>query len=153
MGWVTGLTRLTPSDIVQETTRQLRDAWHKHLVLFIPEIDRWHAQQISLARSFGPRLAATEAGGDYRGVDSLADHRKLAYRSHRLAMINETAEVQSYRCVGTGTQAMRRRETTAARCTDASMTTATNVAEPDAQQYTRPTLRYFHLGDSLTTVP
>lgn len=65
---------LDPDNVDQETTQQLRDAWHKHLVLFFPEINLSPAQQTSLAKSFGPRLAATtEAGGDYRGVNSLAD--------------------------------------------------------------------------------
>ena len=52
---------------------ELRQAWAEHLVLFFPEAHLTPAQQLRLARVFGPRLAATtETGGDYRGATTLA---------------------------------------------------------------------------------
>lgn len=56
-----------------EIVEVLRDAWHKHLVLFFPKIDLSPAQQSHLASQFGSRLAATTETGDYRNAPSLAD--------------------------------------------------------------------------------
>ena len=53
---------------------ELVDAWSAHKVLFFPGIGLSPAQQVRLARVFGPRIAATtEAGADYRGAPTLAD--------------------------------------------------------------------------------
>ena len=45
---------------------QLRKAWAEHLLLLFPGIHLDPAQQVTLARQFGSRLAATtELGEDY----------------------------------------------------------------------------------------
>ena len=45
---------------------QLRKAWAEHLLLLFPGIHLDPAQQVTLARHFGSRLAATtELGEDY----------------------------------------------------------------------------------------
>jgi taurine dioxygenase len=64
------------TDIPVEIVEELRDAWHRHQVLFFPQLHLTPAQQLRLARAFAPRLAATTETGidsDYRGVPTLAD--------------------------------------------------------------------------------
>ncbi len=52
----------------------LVDAWDKHLVLFFPKLHLTSAQQVSMARHFGQRIAATtDSGSDYRGAPTLAE--------------------------------------------------------------------------------
>jgi taurine dioxygenase len=59
--------------LTPEIEQQLVEAWHEHLVLFFPGINLSPAQQLRLARVFGPRLAATtETNDDHRRAPSLA---------------------------------------------------------------------------------
>ena len=67
---------LMPADIEPDgaLAEELRAAWHAHHVLFFPRLGLSPAEQVRLARVFGPRLAATtETGGDYRNAPTLAD--------------------------------------------------------------------------------
>ena len=53
---------------------ELVQHWAKHLVLFFPGAHLTPAEQVRLARCFGPHIAATtEIGSDYRNAPSLAD--------------------------------------------------------------------------------
>lgn len=64
---------LDVDNIDSELADELRLAWTNHLVLFFPQLNLSPAQQVQLARVFGPKLAATtETGGDYRGAPTLA---------------------------------------------------------------------------------
>lgn len=61
------------TDIPVEVAAELLDAWHRHQVLFFPQIHLTPEQQLRLAGVFGPRLeATTETGTDYRGGPTLA---------------------------------------------------------------------------------
>jgi taurine dioxygenase len=65
---------LEVDELSPEVEQQLIAAWHEHLVLFFPQIHLSPAQQVRLARVFGPRLAATsETNDDNRKTASLAD--------------------------------------------------------------------------------
>ncbi len=64
------------TDIPADVADELIAAWHRHQVLFFPQIHLAPAKQLRLARVFGPKLAATTetgVGSDYRGVPTLAD--------------------------------------------------------------------------------
>ena len=64
---------LDPDQLSTDVVGELRDAWHKHLVLFFPKVNFEPAQQVKLAGMLGAHVAATTEQGDYRNTQTLAD--------------------------------------------------------------------------------
>ena len=62
------------TDLSADVVTELTDAWHRHQVLFFPQVHWSPADQVRVAGLFGPRLAAiTETGeNDYRNPSTLA---------------------------------------------------------------------------------
>ena len=69
---VEGVTVDPDHGVDPSVAADLHEAWHRHLVLFFPQLALSPAQQVAFARTFGPRIeATTEAGSDYRNAASL----------------------------------------------------------------------------------